>query len=355
MFGSQIALIITFCVVLIFTLLPEKRKIVAGQLPYLKATNDSKKQLFPIILLWVALIVIAVTRPEEMADYKSYATAFHQTKEGRFEPGFYWIKNLIIWYNGTHIGLLFAFAFISISLKTYCIIKMSDQVWLSFLIWISTSFVIMDMITIRASVAAGLMMLSIKYKSDGAFWKMIITLSLGVLFHYSSLILIPIIPFLSKTKPHRAFYIWIIPICYCIQILGLTISRFIPIIGITGVQELYASYIHNNEANLLNLLTVGKCAIAILLWIKLDNWKERTPYALLFVKVYTLGCALFMLLGDLLIIGFRVAELMGSADIIAYTMLTYLFKKERKIVPIIICGILFYINITNMSYWNPHI
>lgn len=287
-----------------------------------------------------------------MADYKHYVTAFNHTFSERFEPTFYMIRYLALSLEWDYIGLFFIYAVLSISIKNYCITRMSDQIWLSYLIWISSSFILMDMITIRASVSSGLMLLAIKYRCDNSLLKSFMAIIVAALFHYSAAILLIII-FLSPRKGYRMFYICIIPVCFIIQIVGLTISHFIPLLGLSAFQNLYAGYSDDSAANLYNLLTLGRCFIAILLWLKYNNWKSRNPYALLCLKVYTFGGALFMLFGDMLRVGFRFAEMLWCTDIIAFTMLTYLFTRKCKWIPITVCAILFYITITKESYWNP--
>lgn len=348
MFISQIILILLFFVLAIlsysrFSCNGLNRHGIIGRFDYCHVSE---------YLLLVILTVLCVMRPEQMADYGHYVTAFNHTFSERFEPTFYLIRDLAVSFGWDYIGLFFIYAVLSISIKSYCITRMSDQIWLSYLIWISTSFILMDMITIRASVSTGLMLLAIKYRCDNRILKSLVIIIAAVLFHYSAAILLIII-FLSPRKGYRIFYIWIIPVCFFIQMVGLTISNFIPLLDFAAFQNLYRGYSDDNAANLYNLLTLGRCLVAILLWLKFNNWKDRNPYAVLSVKIYTWGCALFMLFGDLLRVGFRFAELMWCADIIAYTMLTYLFTRKSKWIPIAVCGILLFITITKQSYWNP--
>lgn len=306
-------------------------------------------------IISTTMLLIVVYRPPEMADYNHYEEAFNMSGvPDRFEPSFELLKIISQNLDWGFLGLLALYGILSISIKMYCVYTMSNQFYLSVFAWISTSFVLMDMITIRASVACALMLLSIKYRVDNKKIWMIFALVSAVLFHYSSAILLLIIPFLSSKKTYRLLYIWLIPICMFLQIVGLTVSRFIPRLGIMALTSLYSGYSDDSAANLFNLLSIARCLIAIFLWLTLSKWYTKNIYALLSVKVYTIGCALFMLFGDLLRVGFRFAELFWCTDIIVYPLLSYCFLKKSKIWPVIVCSILFFIAITKESYWHPN-
>lgn len=356
MVNSQIALIFIFAIILLLATASKSSPSVSllwDNNNYFPKLNYGRGVIGCVATLAIILLIIVLTRPEEMADYKHYVQGYNSDSILRFEPSFYWLKAISNHFGWNYFGLFTLYGILSIGLKSYSIIKMSDQIWISFLVWIATSFILMDMITIRASVASGLMLLAIKSRYDS---KMIVTIAiliLASLFHYSAAVLLLIIPFLSTKKDYRIFYIWIVPIGMLLQLMGITVSKIIPSIGIAAFQALYDGYSDDEAANLFNILSLGRCAIAIFLWIRLKHWKNRNTYALLAVKVYTIGCALFMLLGDLLRVGFRLAELLWCADIIAYPMLTYAFARKSKFWPILVCSVLFYITVTKTSYWAP--
>lgn len=346
--NSQIALICVYVIVLILALSINQKRHIRGN------ANANKKESIALFIVSICLFIISYTRPEEMADYHNYVGAYINDYSERFEPSFNLIRDVCHRLQLGYLGVFAIFAAISIGIKTFCISRMSNLLWLSVLVWISSSFILMDMITMRASVAVGFMLLAIKYKEDGNKFKLLCAIILAVLFHYSAAVLF-IIPFLSSNKSYKKFYIWIIPICMLIQLSGLTISHLIPSLGISEILNLYNRYEDDSTANLFNLLSIGRCIIAIFLWIKYNCWYGKNRYALLALKVYTIGCSLFMLLGDLLRVAFRLGELLWCTDIIVYPLLTFCVSRKAKPIWTIVVSLIFFcITVTKISYWNPN-
>ena len=61
------------------------------------------------------------------------------------------------------------------------------------MVYISNIFVLHDMIQIRAAVASGMLLLAVFYKVRSQFIPFIVTTIIAFLFHYSAILILPII------------------------------------------------------------------------------------------------------------------------------------------------------------------
>lgn len=335
---SKILLIVTFVVILLLSI---------------SFKNQRKVTLLEAIAIAFMLILIVINKPPTLSDYHAYVNAFYNGAD-RMEPTFQYISDTLKHFNFDYIALFAVYGAISVSLKVFAIREMSPFFYLSILIWLSNTFFYHELIQIRVSVACGLLLWMIYMKIKGEMKWALVFFLLACLFHYSSYIGIFIL-FISKEKPFQIFYLLLIPVSYICYFLEISIAKLIPMMDIDPLIDLYDSYSsHDSEANVFNLVQIFRCLICIWLWIRVDIIKKFSPYFLIILKVFTVGCAVAVLFGDLIRVSFRLAELLWSVEIILFPFLIYSFYpmvKKSVTVPIAVGLILFYLMINN-SHWD---
>lgn len=115
---------------------------------------------------------------------------------------FLWLNDLIFYSNAN--VFMFMFASMSLSVKFYALFKLSRIPLISLALYIVSYFWLHEYVQIRTAIAIGFFLLSIKDLSEGNLKKYMLKVLLATLFHWSSLILIPLY-FIIRYLPTKLF------------------------------------------------------------------------------------------------------------------------------------------------------
>ena len=309
-------------------------------------------------LLFVFLIIVAVTRPSTMADYSAYVESFIGTHGERFELSFQIIK-FIVGLTGFPVFFGFlAYACLSISIRTHYITKFSPSLWGSIIIYLSYIFIVQDMIAIRAAVASSLLLPIIAYGSEDKKKIQVLLFIVACFFHYSAAIF-ALVFLVSYEKRYRLLYVVILLIGYLLAIRGLSLTFLLQLIPIPAISTLLNLYISSSSpANIFNLVQLGHIFVCLAMWVFIPKMQRCYPISLVFLKVYTIGLVLLPLFNDLISVAFRFSELFLSVEVLLIPMAAKSILKNRIIqraAVIVYALIIFYFSITNPQYWNPNI
>ena len=311
------------------------------------------KGLFWFVFL--VLVSVVVGRPDTMADYANYVSSYTLGSE-RFEPAYQLMYAVLHGLTMPYIMFFLLMACLTIGIKWYGIVKISDYPLLSLLVWASQVLIIQDMVAIRGALASSILLWIIWYKYLGETMKMWVGILVAICCHYSALVFL-IIPFLSSSKSKRWIYIAGLCIAAGGAFIGFSLTDFLGLIALAAIENLSDMYGNQSEANAFNLVVIARCLICLILWIKVDLLSSIKKSLPLYLKVYTLGCIFFFLTWKLVSVSFRLGELFWVTEIIIYPYLMYLFgkkyRKVYKIIPICIATVLFFLNYNAVLYWNP--
>lgn len=302
----------------------------------------------------IFMILLVIFRPDTMPDYQEYITAY-QIKTERFEPFYQLLYNVLHFLAQPYIVFFIIMACLTVGLKWYAIIKISNFPFLSLLVWISQILIIQDMIAVRAALAASILLwiLWFKYKQK-SLW-MWLSIFSAIVCHYSALLFL-IIPFLSVEKSRKVLYLCLLGASAYLAVLGFSITDFFNFIAIEAVENLNDVYQGQHEANAFNMSQVLRCVICVVLWLKIDYLRSIKNILPIYLKIYTLGCIIFFLSWKLVSVAFRLGELCWVSEIILYPYLMYIcgrkYHKVFKLLPIGLATFLFLFNFTSPSYWN---
>ena len=308
--------------------------------------------------LLVSMLIFAITfRDASMADYKEYVRLF-ETGAETLEPFHVFLTNCLSSIGFGPISYFFIVALITVLLQWFAIRSMVPNLWsLAILTWLGSSFVLNDMVTIRAGLAAALLLLIVKYRAEYNNVKCSIVLILAVLCHFSAAIFI-LVFFLSPQKEYKALYLSGLFGSILFPCIGISLTDLLNGIGIPLFDQKIFVYLNSNiEANVFSLFQLLKCFIALVLWLHLKKIKGDNKYILLALKVYTIGCMWFFMNYKLMAVSWRISCLLWTTDIIVYPFLAYLLSKKlhpvNKFIPAFLSLVLFIVNLNMQQYWNP--
>ena len=284
------------------------------------------KKVFPFLcLVWLALSLIAAFRPENMADRVNYVNFWNGWGSERFEIGFATITDALRAITTNEYCFLFVFASLSIWLKIKAICRMSPLIWASLLIYIGNIFILHDMIQMRCAIASGLLLHAVYYLGNRDTKRFLITFGIAFLFHYSSLIILPLW-FLNPQRSYKYFYIGLIVFAYIVGGI-LPVANWMQYLPITGLQNLWAMYENmDGDVNIFNAVQLGRTAICVFLFLFIDRIRACNKYAVLMVKIYAISIAVLVLFSSVQVIAFRVSELYQVVEIVLIPMIVYAVK-----------------------------
>ena len=189
-----------------------------------------KYKLLLYFLISIALILIAGLRPVGIdPDSNNYEyTYIHYDTPTALEGVEYSYIFLSMIFNtitsDVHILFLF-YALLGVGIKFFAFRKLSNTYFLPVIVYIGYYFIMHECMQIRTGILSAVFLLYIKAIGDGEKKKAIFLLLIGLLFHYSALLLLPFLFFSNEplNKKGRLYWGAAILIAYIIAILGFAV------------------------------------------------------------------------------------------------------------------------------------
>lgn len=319
-------------------------------------TKNRKLSHLQSFLIITTLTIIITFRDESMADYAEYVRIYNYQVES-VEPIHFLLIRLFNSLDFKVIVYFFVIGLFTIIIQWNAIKKMIPDYWaLALITWIGTSFVLNDMVTIRAGIAAAISLWIMYYKVQNRLWISLMLVLVATCCHMSAALLI-IILFMSSVCTYKRLYICCLVGAPLFPILGISFTDFLGLIGIPIFDDKILIYLEGERANVFSLFQIIKSIIAILLWLNVDRLKDKNKYFLLALKVYTVGCIWYFATYKLMAIAWRISCIFWTADILVYPFLSFIIFRRlsptSKLIPATICLLLFYVNMTMQQYWQP--
>lgn len=263
---------------------------------------EKRHKLFFLFFIGLVLIVNAGIRPPGIdLDYYNYYNVFTygSSSLSRFEPAFFFIVSIAKFFSSDVVGLFLLYALIAIFIKFYAIKKLTKLWYLSLIVYFCHYYILHEMTQIRAGLASGILLFSTQYLVDRNFKKYFIGVFFATMFHYSSIIFLPLWLLQSKGL-NKKFYISIILISLILGLYGFRFSyliSYIPIPEINLLFELYSRDVEHGIVGDLNILSgtqIIKTLISILLIINVDKLSFQNKYVFILLKTYIIGIITFI-------------------------------------------------------------
>ena len=234
---------------------------------------------------------------------------------------------------GAPLLIFVIYAFLSVPLKIYSILRLSPYWYLSILVWFTHLFVIQEMTQIRVAVATALFLFSIPYLAEGRKGKFGLCLIFAILFHYSALALLPLV--LIGNKPLSKLFrtmLFVLPaVMYTTPLVSMELLKMLPIPFVQQKLQMYEELMIYEggiwgEINIFNIMALMRLfAYYLLLW-KYDYLSDKYPYMPVFMKIFCYSICLYVGLSFLPPVAMRVEEFVSIIDCIMFPLLATLVK-----------------------------
>ncbi|QBK77617.1 EpsG family protein [Myroides odoratimimus] len=252
------------------------------------------------------------------------------------------IPVILSWFTQSYVQWSFvAFALISLSLK-FISIKDFKYFSLAILLYSTNLFFLQDFTTIRAAIASGILLYSIRYLYPMDNKRFFMCVVMSTLFHLSSIIFITI---------------WLVlryRISLKVLFYSLLLSLIIPLINLNLIILLRldlvfskaASYliIQEQEDSTLNLFSF-KILIALVMLFILIRFRDLIKYKYfdILLKIHMLSLIFFFVFsGTGLTFSIRTFELLSIVQILLYPLIINVFPQRLSLIPyLLIFGISF--------------
>lgn len=316
----------------------------------------------PVILsfIFIAMIIICAFRSIQMPDAQSYISNFwysYNVDSDRFEIGYQLVRDVVRSFSANYQVLFAVVAAIALTIKFRAIEVISPYMYGSLLVYMSNSFILHEMIQIRTGIAIGFALFAIKYIAERNFKRFLFFAVLATCFHYTSLCLF-LLWFVPKIRINKWVWVSIIPFCYALVFKGLFASKLITLIPIAQVQILYNGYMLSTamgrfgENHKFGLLFLGKVLICSFLILFHRLIETRYPHVRVWLMIYTIALALYVMLSDIPVVAARLSEFFQVAEIILIPLIVFTQKNKfvGKIIVMTIALIVLYITVFRFDY-----
>lgn len=317
--------------------------------------NTKKYDNACLVLIGIILIIHCGLRTTD-ADHPMYENLYYNIDDAEIEPSFKLIVRIAKFViDNEPIIMFILYSIIGVTLKLSAINILSNFKYLSIAIYLSQYFILQEMTQIRAGVAGGLFLLSIKPLYNKEWIKVILLLITASLFHYSAIALFLIL-FLNPYKLNKRFWLSLIPLVYLLRPLIYRILSLL--VGISLGFEKIDAYIYalsnlsETTINIFSPIQIIRIFLAFIVVIYISNCIANTQYAYILIKIYILGVVCLVIFSAVNVIAYRVSELFLLSEIIIVPYLGYIIKPRPlgKTMSLIYCMLLLTIMISQSIF-----
>jgi len=302
---------------------------------------------FIIYILIVILVLFAGTRLNIDNDYHMYFKTFYYIEKSinefneRIIP-LEWSVFFLPHFFGQFFtdkasivkGVLLTYALLGVSTKIIAIEKYSKFFLLSILLYISNLFLMMEMTTIRAGVAAGVFLLAIDDLERKDNKNFIIKLLICFFFHSSSVLFV--IPWLLlKVKLNIKFYYIAIIFSFVMAVAKINVLKLFFLDRLFPRIEIYFKMMEwqkNEGTNMFNFRILFALFMVFVFMFFYKKLRDIKYFDVLF-KIHIFSICIFLLLSSTAeAFSLRSFELLSVVQILLYPMIIHIFTPKLKFI-----------------------
>lgn len=317
----------------------------------------------------IACILIIVAASREVGfdhDSEHYESLFNRSADWDVglvvEFSYIFLCNTLkMLWDDVHI-VFFVYACIGVLVKFKAIRQLSPLFFLPIVIYLGNFFMLHEMTQIRAGVASAFFLLSLRPLADGRKWLAFAYMAVAVFFHYSAIMLLPVLLLGNKelTDRQRIILASFIPLGFVIFFLNYTIAASVPLPFIGDKLEAYQNlrdkgFMGNLTVNPFSLIYLAQMAIYLYCTYFYKTILQSNPYITILLKVKAISIMALFLFADLPVMASRVNELFGIVDIVLYPCICYTVKQRiiGNLVVVTVGLALFAIGIFQTGLFDP--
>lgn len=248
------------------------------------------------------------------------------------EPTFRWIASLarvISSDNGLTV-LFLIYAIIGVSAKLYAIETIADQKWLALITYFSSYFLLHEFTQIRAGIACGLILISIKFIYERKLVEFLLTIACASFFHYSSLVAFSLY-FLPISRPSAVMRLLIalsIPLGIVFNFAQFEFVRFIPIELVRSKIQTYIDLENSRDIklNAFNAVYLVKFFLLYVFLYNSDRISRSSKYFPIMLQMFAISMFCYLSLSFNATFAIRISEMFGIVEIVLIPLLVYVFR-----------------------------
>lgn len=297
------------------------------------STLSRQKYRYIYVCIGVMMVLIAALRPiDSTPDTSNYEQIFHDRDDLLMEPTFQILAYIINLFSDNVHWLFLVYAILGISLKMFAIEKCSDCLYVSLLIYFSNYYLLHDLVQIRAGVASGFLLLSLKPLCEGKKRRVLLLYLLASLFHYSALVLFFLLFFSNNLTPiGRWFWGGVALAGYIVYFLQIDFFALIPLPFFEAkmeAKELARDIGIESEINVFNVLFLIRVFVFYYILLFYDTIKEYNQYISIELKIMALSLFCFPAFFSMPVFSYRLRDLFGIVDIMVYSSVFYMLRPQ---------------------------
>lgn len=307
------------------------------------------KRIFVIIGITLFIVSIFLDKTY-LPDYEQYVGYFKHVGDNIIvlEPTFILIASIVEMLNNEVFFGFMLYLLLGITIKMLAIKRLSNLYFLTLAFYISSYWIYHELIQIRVGVAAGFFLMAIKPLYERNLKYFLFYSLLAIAFHYSAILILPLW-FINKGMKGSVFYTLLIPGCMLLYVLHIDVVILLQYLPIPYVQEKIETYsmiaeigpdrglLTAKEYNPFITWYLLKAVLAIFMWFNIRQIQKENQYAVLLLKIYTLGIAILWCLPSVPVVATRCSELLSVVQIVLIPLVVYKYSRMNLlyIIPIV--------------------
>ncbi len=315
--------------------------------------RDERLRLVLYSAIGVVLVLAAGFRPSDsVQDYVVYESLYNSiVAQGWFdtmlEPTFSLIALVSDLLVGHPILMFVVYALLGVCLKMTAIRQLSDLWFLGLVLYFGTFFLQQEMVQMRAGVATGFILLSLKPLYERRTGRFLLLMAGAILFHYSALAFLPVW-FLSRLKRHDWILWGIVPLGFVLFFAGVDLLALV--VPFRSVMVRLGNALAQHEAGWFdsiriigpaNIMRMVPYFVLLCFHTRLLQHNRHTT---LLLYIYGVGLFLGLAFGRIPVVAVRLSDLYVVVEIILLPMLAYVIKPRvvgrLAVVAIAFCHVL---------------
>ena len=303
---------------------------------FLEDYMPSWQKMLALIVLGLTLICVAAFKPMTTTDARTYEYYFYNTDdpivEIATEPTYIYLSRFVLSHGGEIVVIFFIYALLAISVKLTVLWNITPYVFTAMIVYMGIYYPLHDVIQIRCGVAAAFLLWALIPLAKRQYLYAVGLTLVATMFHYSSLVFLPIILVGNMRVGKYWKYLLgaTIPICLVLYLMNIGAISLIPGSIIEGKLDIYKEM---SEAGgweeyipYKQLTFLAEFALLYIFLFFYDTIEEHCIYAPILVKILVFEMFFLTMFTEIPVLGGRLHDLFGMFNAVAFTCCLYCIR-----------------------------
>ena len=290
------------------------------------------------IFIVLTLILVAGFRKGMLGGYPDYQEYVYSYiyPENNLEFSFNIICSIARFIdNGNYYIVFLIYAILGVLIKFFALAKLSNNIYLSLAIYVSFFYPLHDLIQIRAGVATGILLFSVREFYHGCYYKFIGLVVLAACFHLSALLFF-ILPFFNRRSFSKSFWILLVVCSFIVScVFNISLLNVAELLQDGRISDKIIYYQMAAEDGMIEKPSMFSSFmllnyfIMILLFVYADKIVLINKYFYTFFKLFLIGIIFYILfVKSIPTMAIRCFELFSISLLILIPLLFYVIKNR---------------------------